>query len=434
MYSGLFFYINIMLELIIITVFVCGYLAIAFEHPLKINKAASALLTCIICWALYSFSITDKELVSHVLLSNMSEILGILVFLLGAMSIVEAIDSYDGFRIITDRIKTTNKRKLLWTISLITFFLSSVLDNLTTTIVLISLLRKLVDDRRTRLIMAGMIVIAANAGGAWTVIGDLTTTMLWIGKQITAVGIMQRLFLPSMVCLLVPLIILTFTFKGHVKAPALKAAGDTQAATVKERNTIFFLGIGALLFVPVFKTITHLPPFMGILFGLSMMWIYTEFVSHRRSPDDQYRYSMLHAIRRVDMSSVFFFMGILLCITALKEIGTLEKATQWLDHTVENHNIIVMLIGVLSSIVDNVPLVAATQAMYSFPTDHVFWEFIAYCAGTGGSMLIIGSAAGVAAMGLEKIDFIWYLRNMSWLAFLGFFGGALVYLLMEALF
>jgi Na+/H+ antiporter NhaD/arsenite permease-like protein len=422
-----------MLELIIVTVFVCGYLAIALEHPLKINKAASALLTCVICWSVYSFSIIDKDAVSHVLLSNMSEILGILIFLLGAMSIVEAIDSYDGFRIITDRIKTTNKRKLLCTISLITFFLSAVLDNLTTTIVLISLLRKLVAKRRTRLIMAGMIIIAANAGGAWTVIGDLTTTMLWIGKQITAVTIMQRLFLPSMICMLIPLIVLTITAKGNVRTPIVKNVSVTQAVTVRERNTIFFLGIGSLLFVPVFKTITHLPPFMGILFGLSIMWIYTEYVSHKRSSNEQYRCSMLHAIRRVDMSSVFFFMGILLCITTLKEIGTLDKMTHWLDHTVKNHNVIVMLIGVFSAIVDNVPLVAATQAMYDFPTDHAFWEFIAYCAGTGGSMLIIGSAAGVAAMGIEKIDFIWYLKNISGLAFCGFVGGALVYLLQTAL-
>ncbi|MDR3181267.1 MAG: sodium:proton antiporter NhaD, partial [Prevotellaceae bacterium] len=344
-----------MLEFIIVTVFVCGYLAIAFEHPLKINKAASALLTCAICWSIYSFSIADKDFVSEVLLGNMSEILGILIFLMGAMSIVEAIDTYDGFRIITDRIKTTNKRKLLWTISLITFFLSAMLDNLTTTLVLISLVRKLVAKQRTRMIIAGMIIIAANAGGAWTVIGDLTTTMLWIGKQITAVEIMLKLFLPSLVCMLIPLIVLTITAKGNVRTPPLKSTGATQAVTVRERNTIFFLGIGALLFVPVFKTITHLPPFMGILFGLSMMWIYMECVAHKRPLNEQYRCSMLHAIRRVDMSTVFFFMGILLCITTLKEIGTLDKVTHWLDHTVKNYNVIVMLIGVLSAVVDNVP-------------------------------------------------------------------------------
>jgi Na+/H+ antiporter NhaD/arsenite permease-like protein len=423
-----------MLEIIIAAVFICGYLAIAFEHPLKINKAASALLTCAVCWSIYSFSIVDKDLVSPVLHNHLKEILGILIFLLGAMSIVEAIDSYDGFRIITDRIRTTNKRKLLWTISLITFFLSAVLDNLTTTIVLISLLRKLVAKRRTRLIMAGMIIIAANAGGAWTVIGDLTTTMLWIGKQVTAVTIMLKLFLPSLICMLIPLIILSITAKGNVRTPALKNVSVTQAVSAKERNSIFFLGIGALLFVPVFKSITHLPPFMGILFGLSIMWIYTEWVAHKRPSNEQYRYSMLQAIRRVDMSTVFFFLGILLCIKTLEEIGTLSQVTQWLDHTVKNHNIIVMLIGALSAVVDNVPLVAATQSMYDFPTDHAFWEFIAYCAGTGGSMLIIGSAAGVAAMGIEKIDFIWYLKNISGLALCGFLGGALVYLLQNVVF
>jgi Na+/H+ antiporter NhaD/arsenite permease-like protein len=423
-----------MIELSIIIVFILGYLAIALEHPLKINKAASALLTCVICWSLYAFSLVEQETVSHVLLTDMSEILGILIFLLSAMSIVEVIDMYDGFRIITDHIKATDKKKLIWTVSLITFFLSAVLDNLTTTIVMLSLLRKLIAKRRTRMIMAGMIVIAANAGGAWTVIGDLTTTMLWIGKQITATDIMVKLFVPSFVCMLIPLIVLSITAKGHVKAPSAKNISRTHAITKKERNTMFFLGVGALLFVPIFKTITHLPPFMGILLGMSIVWIYTEYIANRRLSDERQRYTMIHAIRHVDMSSVFFFMGILLCVTALKEIGTLDKVAHWLDGTFESRDVIVLLIGLLSSIVDNVPLVAAAQAMYDFPMGHEFWSFLAYCAGTGGSILVIGSAAGVAAMGIERIDFIWYLRNVSWLALFGFICGALIYLLQIAIF
>ncbi len=422
------------MEFAIVLVFLLGYTAIALEHPLKINKAASALLTCVICWVLYAFAAPEKDIANHALMHNLSEIISIILFLLGAMSIVETIDMYDGFRIITDRIHTTDKRKLLWIISLLAFFLSAMLDNLTTTIVMVSLLRKLVAKRRSRMLMAGMVIIAANAGGAWTVIGDLTTTMLWIGGQVSAVPIMTKLLLPSLASLFVPLIILTVTAKGDVRLPSQSSTSQALPLRKIERRTVFIIGLGALLFVPVFKTITHLPPFMGILFGLSLLWLYTEHVAHiRHRNEDHYKYTMLRAIRRIDMSSVFFFMGILLCVTALQQIGALDKVALWLNHTVQDGNLIVLIIGILSAIVDNVPLVAAAQAMYSFPVDDTFWTLLAYCAGTGGSILIIGSAAGVAAMGLERIDFVWYMKNISWLALTGYLAGAGVYLLQTLL-
>ena len=421
------------MELIIIVIFILGYVAIAMEHPLRINKAASALLTCVVCWALYAFSM-EKEVANEALLENLSSIISIILFLLGAMSIVETVDMYDGFRIITDRIKTTDKRKLLWIVSLLTFFMSAVLDNLTTTIVMISLLRKLVEKRRSRMIMSGMIIIAANAGGAWTVIGDVTTTMLWIGKQISVTDVMYQTLLPSLACLLVPLTILSATARGRVRTPLKTALATSLPVRPVERRVVFFIGIGSLLFVPIFKSLTHLPPFMGMLLGLSVLWIYTEHVAHiRRRQSDTQRFSVSAAIRRIDMSSVFFFLGILLCVSVLEQIGLLEQMSSWLDNTIKNQNLIVMSIGGLSSVVDNVPLVAAAQGMYSFPTDNAFWTFLAYCAGTGGSILIIGSAAGVAAMGLERIDFIWYLRNFSWLAILGYLAGAGVFLLQHLL-
>ncbi len=421
-------FISPVMEFIIVLVFSLGYTAIALEHPLKVNKAASAILTCVLCWTLYALC-AETEMVNHALMENLSDVISIILFLLGAMCIVETIDMYDGFRIITDRINTTDKRKLLWIVSLLTFFLSAVLDNLTTTIVMVSLLRKLVAEHRPRLMMAGMVIIAANAGGAWTPIGDLTTTMLWIGGQLSPAQIMLKLFVPSLMCLLVPLTILTLTAKGEVNAPIQKPSAHALPIRRIERHTVFFLGLASLLFVPVFKSFTQLPPFMGILFGLSLLWIYTEHVGHIRKSDDRQRFSMTNAIHRIDMSSVFFFLGILLCINALSQIGTLDKMALWLDETIRNSNLIVLSIGILSSIVDNIPLVAAAQVMYDFPIDHAFWNFLAYCAGTGGSILIIGSAAGVAAMGLERIDFIWYLKNVSWLALTGYLAGAGIYLL-----
>ena len=336
-------------------------------------------------------------------------------FLLGAMAIVELIDAHDGFDVITTRIKTKDQRRLLWIISIVTFFLSSVLDNLTTTIVMVSLLRKLVSDKKTRMFYVSMVVLAANAGGAWTPIGDVTTTMLWIGGQITTGNIMLHLILPSLVCLVVPLIILSFTMKGKIESPEMIENNQTDKTTAFERRLIFGLGIGALVFVPVFKTITHLPPFMGMLFGLAILWIVTEIIQKYKNDADKDVYSVVQALRKADVPSVLFFLGILVAIAALESTHQLADLAHYMDKTIGNINVIVIAIGLLSSVIDNVPLVAAGMGMYdmqTFPTDHYFWSFLAYCAGTGGSCLIFGSAAGVAAMGMEKISFIWYLKKI----------------------
>lgn len=422
---------------ILILIFVIGYLAIAFEHPIKLNKAASALLTGVLCWVVFISNNVDKELVNEQLMHHMGEISGILFFLLGAMVIVELIDAHDGFQIVSDQISTTKIRNLLWIICFITFFLSAILDNLTTTIVMVSLLRKLVDDNKKRLLFAGMIVVAANAGGAWSPLGDVTTTMLWIGGQITPGGIIPALFIPSMVCLLVPLIIVSFRFKGSLLTKAQHSEKVKLTSKPRERNIVFFVGLGALVFVPIFKTLTHLPPFMGILIGLGAMWVITEIIHHEKDTEDKDHLSVISALRKIDASSILFFLGILLSISALQSAGILQNWAESLSSTVNSDTAIVIILGLLSSIIDNVPLVAAAQGMYSlaeFPTDHYFWEFLAYSTGVGGSALIIGSAAGVAAMGLEKIDFIWYLKNISLLALLGFFAGAAVYILQFSLF
>lgn len=424
------------MNLMIILVFVIGYAAIAFEHPIKINKTASALLTGVLCWAIYIMSGSDVALVSEQLYEHLGQISGILFFLLGAMTIVELIDAHDGFEVITRRINTTDKRKLLWIISIITFFLSAVLDNLTTTIVMVSLLRKLIGDKPTRMFFVSMVVLAANAGGAWSPIGDVTTTMLWIGGQVTSGNLIMHLFLPSLACLVLPLLILSFSMKGKIANAAVKENVQTDKATSFERKFIFFLGIGALLFVPFFKTITNLPPFMGILFGLAVLWIVTEIIHKKKNDADKDVYSVVHALRKVDVPSVLFFLGILVAISALESTGQLRDLALYMDEKIGNLSIIVISIGLLSSIVDNVPLVAAGMGMYDmtiYPTDHYFWSFLAYCAGTGGSCLIIGSAAGVAAMGMEKIDFLWYLKNVSWLALFGYLGGAGIFLLQHYL-
>jgi Na+/H+ antiporter NhaD/arsenite permease-like protein len=422
---------------ILILIFVIGYLAIAFEHPIKLNKAASALLTGVLCWVVFISNNVDKELVNEQLMHHMGEISGILFFLLGAMVIVELIDAHDGFQIVSDQISTTKIRNLLWIICFITFFLSAILDNLTTTIVMVSLLRKLVDDSKKRLLFAGMIVVAANAGGAWSPLGDVTTTMLWIGGQITPGGIIPALFIPSMVCLLVPLIIVSFRFKGSLLTKSQHSEKVRLTSKPRERNIVFFVGLGALVFVPIFKTLTHLPPFMGILIGLGAMWVITEIIHHEKDTEDKDHLSVISALRKIDASSILFFLGILLSISALQSAGILQNWAESLSSAVNSDTVIVIILGLLSSIIDNVPLVAAAQGMYSlaeFPTDHYFWEFLAYSTGVGGSALIIGSAAGVAAMGLEKIDFIWYLKNISLLALLGFFAGAAVYILQFSLF
>ena len=424
-----------MILLLIIT-FIAGYILIALEHAVKINKSSIALITGVLCWSVYSLFSPDKSLVNQQLREHLGEISGILFFLLGAMTIVELIDSHDGFEIITSRITQTNKRKLLWIVAFITFFLSAVLDNLTTTIVVIALLRKLVKNPKERLFFAGMVVVAANAGGAWTPIGDVTTTMLWLGGQITTAHIMLKLFLPSLVSLIVPLLVLSIYFKGAVNRPDLLKAKDNQHLPVKHQFVVFFSGILILMLVPVFKTVTHLPPYMGILAGLGILWIVTEVIHGKKDESAKNSFSVVQALRKIDLPSILFFFGILISIAALQSSGLLTELALWLSKSIGNVNVVVLSMGVLSSIVDNVPLVAAAQGMYSlsqFPQDSYFWEFLAYCVGTGGSILIIGSAAGVAAMGMERINFFWYLKRFSLLSLLGYFSGAVVYLLQQLL-
>lgn len=420
------------MSIAIIVIFILGYFAIAFEHSININKAATALVTGVLCWTVYILFTPNKQVVSHQLMEHLGELAGILFFLLGAMTVVELIDAHDGFEVITERIKTKSAVKLLWIIGGLTFFLSAVLDNLTTTIVIVSLLRKLIDNKEQRLFFVGITVIAANAGGAWSPLGDVTTTMLWIGNQITAGQIIKMLFLPSVFCLLLPLIIVSFRLKGVIQ-PSSKNTNHTLRPKF-ERTLVFCLGIGILLFVPFFKTVTHLPPFMAILFGLGVLWIATEILHKQKDDDEKDSLTVARALQRIDTPSILFFLGILISIAALQATGQLTQLAQWLTATVKNETAIVTGIGLLSAVVDNVPLVAAAQGMYSltqYPTDHFFWEFLAYTTGTGGSALIIGSAAGVAAMGMEKITFVWYLKKISWLALIGFFGGAGVYLLMN---
>lgn len=422
---------------LIISIFIIGYVVIAFEHPFKINKSATALLTGVLCWSVYILMGSDTHLINEQLTEHIGELSGILFFLMGAMTLVELIDSHDGFDVITSRIKTTDKKKLLWIICILSFFLSAILDNLTTAIVMVSLLRKLIDNKKDRLLFIGMVVIAANAGGAWSPIGDVTTTMLWIGGQITAPNIILKLFIPSVTCLIVPLIILSFKLKGNVSRPEIKENPSTNPTSSFERNVVFFLGIGALVFVPVFKTITHLPPFMGVLFGLGILWIVTEIIHSAKDDEEKDNLSVLHALQKIDMPSILFFLGILIAIASLQSTGVLSSLATSMNDSIGNLNIIVPLIGLLSAIVDNVPLVAASMGMYdltTYPTDSYIWEFLAYCAGTGGSILIIGSAAGVAAMGMEKIDFIWYLKKIAWLALIGYFAGAFAYMGIEHFF
>ena len=425
------------MENFIVIIFILGYLAIATEHFIKINKAATALLTGVLCWTIYSLFASDQHLVEIQLIEHLGEVSGILFFLLGAMTIVELIDSHDGFNIITRKITQKNKRSLLIIISLITFFLSAVLDNLTTTIVMVSLLRKLIKDPEDRLFFAGMIVIAANAGGAWSPIGDVTTTMLWIGGQITAKEIIINLILPSLVCIAAPLLYLSFKLKGKVTTPDQKPANAKSTLSPKQQMIVLLSGIVILILVPIFKTVTHLPPFMGILMGLGVLWIITEILHGDKDEAEKGILSVTHALRKIDTPSILFFLGILISISALQSIGVLANAATWMSANLKNESLIVMSIGLLSAVVDNVPIVAAVQGMYDlnqYPTDHFFWEFLAYCSGTGGSALIIGSAAGVAAMGMEKISFFWYLRKISLLALIGYFAGAFTYLLQYQIF
>ncbi|MCB0396208.1 MAG: sodium:proton antiporter NhaD [Flavobacteriales bacterium] len=458
---------------LMVLVFVLGYAAIALEHPLKIDKAASALITGVLCWTLYilgaegivDFSAipafffemiseggrelnqheTIVEYVAHFqLLEHVGEIASILFFLLGAMTIVEVIDAHEGFRLITDRVTTTNRVKLIWILSILTFFFSAALDNLTTAIVMAALLKKLMKGKDDLWMFAGMVVLAANAGGAWSPIGDVTTIMLWIGGQVSAMNIILMLIAPSLVCMLLPLIVLSFRMKGDVERPASVTEREHQEdpTTPAERKLVFFLGVGGLLFVPIFKTFTHLPPFMGMLFSLGVMWVVTELIHKGKLAEIKSKHTVIGVLKKVDVPTIFFFLGILTAVAALQSAGHLVQLAGFLEDKVGNMYAINIIIGLLSSIVDNVPLVAGAMGMYdvgpfiqgqSYPMDHAFWEFLAYCAGTGGSCLIIGSAAGVAIMGIMKIDFIWYLKKITWLALIGYLAGAAVYILMQSM-
>ena len=440
--------------LALILCFIIGYTLIVFEHPLRLDKSVPALLMGSLSWAIISLG--DLDVVSHdhtigemepVLLHHVGKIAEILLFLMGAMTIVEFVDIHKGFKVITDRIKTTEKRTMLWIILALSFFMSAALDNLACTIVLVSLLRKLVPDREERLWFVSLAVIGANAGGAWSPIGDVTTTMLWIGKKVSTVGLIIHLIIPSLVCVVIPGIICSFlpAFRGKI-TPRVVKAGDVQDRQLKTSKIILFAGLGGLLFVPVFKAITHLPPYMGIMLSLGVVWLLSEYLLSKTDQDDETKFHLTvnYALSRIEMTSIIFFLGILSAVTALEsaavmnaaghQVGLLSLAAEKLNVAIPSTNMVVLILGVFSAIIDNVPLVAATMGMYTLPIDDKIWHFIAYSAGTGGSMLIIGSAAGVAAMGMERINFIWYLRNITWIAALGFFSGAIVFIIQSSFF
>ncbi len=416
-------------EWLMIFIFIMGYFLITIEHVTHISKTSIALLMAILCWVVQFISYADtKENNLSYLTEHMANISQVVFFLLGALTIVEIINVHKGFQLISQWVNIQSKRHLLWFIGFITFFLSAILDNLTTTIVMVTLLRKLVPEGEERLLMGGAIVIAANAGGAWTPIGDVTTTMLWIGGQISTIQIMYALFLPSFACLITANLILSWSLKGSYPAPK-----EVEAVEVEPMGKeIFWLGITSLIFVPIFKIVTGLPPFMGIIFGLGLMWLMTDLVHNRYEEREHLRVPQV--ITQIDVSSVLFFLGILLAVDALHTAGLLDRLAKWMDHTMGNPNVIAIAIGLVSAIVDNVPLVAATMRMYSlnqYPQDSSFWNLIAYCAGTGGSILVIGSAAGVAFMGLERVQFFWYLRRVGIAAFIAYFAGIGVYKLFE---
>lgn len=459
------------MELLMIAVFVAGYAGIVMEHPLKVNKAATALLLCALLWTIYILHadevlLSSEEFLAHFnlekigeftsalpdlhekvikyvtevqIIEGLGDVASTLFFLMGAMTIVELIDAHRGFSIITDKIATNNKKKLLWLLSFVTFFMSAVLDNLTTTIVMVMLLRKLVADKTERWKYAGLIVIAANAGGAFSPIGDVTTIMLWVKGNITSGSVITNLFIPSLLAMLVPLIIAGMSFKGELTTPNNASNSATNNfITESEKKIIFFMGIGSLVFVPIFKTFTHLPPFIGVLLGLSILWIYTEVLYHKKKsiPENE-KARISSVLKRVDFTTILFFLGILMAVNALQCAGILRELALYLDASIGNKYAIDFIIGILSSIIDNVPLVAGSMGMYPIEevgvmaTDGMFWTFLAYCAGVGGSVLIVGSAAGVIVMGLEKVDFVWYLKNISLLAFVGYLSGAAFYYLQE---
>jgi len=438
----------------IILCFILGYMAIVFEHPLKLDKTVPALIMGAIIWALISLGHmpvvgSDHAVgeIDSVLLHHIGKVAEILFFLIGAMTIVELIDMHKGFAVITNRIKTTSKIRMLWLICILAFFLSATLDNLASTIVLVSLLRRLVPDRTERLWFVSLAVIAANAGGAWSPIGDVTTTMLWIGKKVSTLGLITKLVIPSVVCMLIPLFFASRmkAFKGNITAAHQTDEEDAEASErLLSSKTMLFVGIGALVFVPIFKSVTHLPPYVGMMLSLGIVWLVSEYIHPEEdfTEEKRHHYSAHNALSRIELSSILFFLGILVAVAGLESVavmhdghqmGLLMSLAETLKSAIPNQDIVIIVLGFLSAIVDNVPLVAASLGMYTEPMDDSLWHFIAYSAGTGGSMLIIGSAAGVAAMGMEKIDFIWYLKNIAWLAMAGFLGGCLTFIVLENL-
>ncbi|WP_127846790.1 sodium:proton antiporter NhaD [Psychroflexus aestuariivivens] len=454
---------------IIIIIFVIGYLGITLEHPLKLDKAVPALLMGTTMWAflaigfnagwfnivdshghVFGFFLDDEEAIAEGFKSNLihhfSSIGEILFFLIGAMTIVEIIDLHRGFGIIKNAITTKSKKRLLWTLGILAFVLSAIIDNLTATIILITLLRKILARRNYRIWYAAMIIIAANAGGAWSPIGDVTTTMLWIGGKVTAVGLSEYLIVPSLFCFIVPFLIASNMKPFRGKAIRKELIVDEEAERLLSSKTMLYVGLAAIVFVPIFKGITGLPPYLGMMFSLGVVWLVSEYVRPEKNlPKNQkYRYSTHRALSKIEFSSILFFLGILLSVAALEslvygsingqEVGTLRYAAESLSQTIPNMDLVILLLGALSSLIDNVPMVAATMGMYDFPTDSPIWHFIAYSAGTGGSLLVIGSAAGVAAMGMEKIDFIWYFKKIAWIALTGFLAGAAVFIVIEKYF
>ena len=439
------------LTILIVTVFVVGYLCIALESVTRVNKAAIALLMCVLCWTLlmlgpgaYYPEVAGDNVLHHVaevIEHHLGDAAGTLFFLMGAMTIVEIVDSNGGFNFVRDTMKTRSKRKLMWRVAFMTFFLSAILDNLTTSIVMIMVLRKLVQSREDRLIYAALVVISANSGGAFSPIGDVTTIMLWIKGVITTQGVLTEIFVPSLVSMLVPATILSLSLKGKFDKEQNLPKADVSQFTKTQRDIIFWLGVGGLCFVPVFKTLTHLPPFMGILLVLGVLWTVTEIFHYNTAEDDTMAKRVSDLLSKIDLSTIMFFLGILMAVAVLQEVGVLTMLGEGLNEAFAgNYYLINGIIGVLSSIVDNVPLVAGCMGMYpvapdgAMAVDGIFWQLLAYCAGVGGSMLIIGSAAGVVVMGLEKITFGWYMKKITWIAFVGYLAGMLVYWVQRILF
>ncbi len=449
---------------IIILIFIVGYLSITLEHPLKLDKTVPALIMAALIWAVLAigfhagwFDVIDTydnvfnfasggEDAEHgfegTLLHHLGKTAEILIFLIGAMTIVEIIDLHSGFEVLKGAVRTKSKKKLLWIIGVLAFILSAIIDNLTATIVLVTLLRKLISNRGERLWFAGMVVIAANAGGAWSPIGDVTTTMLWIAKNVTASGLIQYVIIPSIICFIVPFGIATYlpAFKGDIEVDTTE---DKDTERLLSSKKMLFLGLGMIVSVPIFKTLTHLPPYIGMMLALGVVWLVSEYIHPEEdfSKERRHLYSAHKALSRIEISSILFFLGILMAVAGLESlvfgvaengdpVGTLRYLAEILNSAIPSQDLVVLILGVLSAIIDNVPLVAASMGMYTAETDSLLWHFIAYSAGTGGSMLIIGSAAGVAAMGMEKIDFIWYLKKISWLAFVGFAAGAVAFILL----